>query len=94
MTIIEALQLMYDQYKGTIKPYDGLELDSVFCFFVDDNNDEPIGNGAQFVISKDGELCGFRTIGQALPDKYVNSNSSVRRISNKEVMSIWNKQIK
>lgn len=94
MTIIEALQLMREQYKGTIKPYDGLELDSVFCFFVVDNNDEPIGNGAQFVISKDGELCGFRTIGQALPYKYMNSNSSVRRISNKEITSIWNKHVK
>lgn len=94
MTIIEALQLMREQYKGTIKPYDGLELDSVFCFFVVDNNDELIGNGAQFVISKDGELCGFRTIGQALPDKYMNSNSSVRRISNKEITSIWNKHVK
>ena len=94
MTTNEALQLMYDQYQGTIKPYDGLELDTVFCFFVVDKNDEPIGNNAHFVISKDGELCGFRTIGQSLPDKYKNSSSSVRRISNQEITSIWNEYIK
>jgi hypothetical protein len=94
MTITEALQLIHDRYQGSIKPYDGLELDTVFCFFVVDKNDDPIGNGAQFVVSKDGELFGFRTIGQALPDKYVSSDSSVRRISSQEITSIWNKHVK
>ena len=93
MTIAEVLKLMYDQYKGSIKPYDGLELDKVFCFFVVDENDKAIGNNANFIISKDGKLCTFVTIGQPLPNEYTNDTDFVRQISNKEILKIWNKLI-
>lgn len=89
LSIAEALTLMYAKYKGSIVPYDGIEMDTAYVFFTVDKNGEPIANNAQFVITKDGELCEYRTIGVPLPKKYVNENSSYKRLNEHDVSKTW-----
>lgn len=89
LSIAEALALMYAKYKGSIVPYDGIELDTAYVFFTVDKNGEPIANNAQFVITKDGELCEYRTIGAPLPKKYMNERSSCKRLNERDVSKVW-----
>lgn len=94
LSIAEALALLYAKCKGSIVPYDGIELDTAYVFFTVDKNGEPIANNAQFVITKDGELCEYRIIGEPLPKKYMNENSSYKRLSERDVSKVWKAIIK
>ena len=89
LSIAEALALLYAKHKGSIVPYDGVELDTAYVFFTVDKNGDPIANNAQFVITKDGELCEYRTLGVPLPKKYMNKNGSYKRLNERDVSKIW-----
>lgn len=91
MTLKEALEIIKSKEKN-LKPLNGMDYDTFFCFFMVNDNSEAIGNNATYLIGKDKKYLGWHPMSSPFPDKYIKNidENNIKNITSEEIEGIWN----